>query len=162
MTDTRTVNTDLIVPFIDATKRTFEMMAQTQVSQRDVYVKKNDAMFGSVTGLAQFRGAINGTVAVSLSPECALSCVRRMIGEDEEDDLAERVVHDAVREIIGILVADAKTRLTDTEYAIELDNPTVVSGRGHKVYHGREAQITSVIFATEDDHDFALDISVQP
>ena len=155
------INTDFIIPFIDSTKSTFEIMLQKQVKQKEAYVKKNYVMFGDISGTIGISGKVAGTVTVSMPAEFALSCIREMIGEDEDFALSDMVVHDGVGEVINMIAGGAKTTLSGTEHAINFTLPTIISGRGHEMYHSQKTSNTSIIFETDKGEEFALDICVQ-
>lgn len=157
----QTINADFIIPFIDSTKSTFEIMLQKQVKQKEAYIKKNYVMFGDISGTIGVSGKVCGTVAVSMPAEFALNCIREMIGEDEEFALSDMVVHDGVGELINMIAGGAKTSLSGTENAINFTLPTIISGRGHEMYHSQKTSNTSVIFQTDQGDEFSLDVCVQ-
>ena len=156
------VQTELIVPFIDATKSTFAIILKKQVKQKEVYIKKSSAMFGDISGSLDLTGERTGTIAVSLPADFALSCIREMIGEDDDIALSTTVVHNGIGEVIAMIAESAKTTLVSTGHSIEFATPTITSGRGHELQHVPEATNTSIIFVTDQDEEFALDVCIQP
>jgi chemotaxis protein CheX len=155
------INADFILPFIDSTKSTFEIMLQKKVKQKEAYTKKNYVMFGDISGCIGVAGNVCGTVSVSLPADFALDCIRTMIGEDKDAPLSEMVVHDGVGEFINMIAGGAKTTLSGTENAINFTLPTIISGRGHEMYHAQGTCNTSIIFETGDGGEFSLDVCAQ-
>ena len=156
------IQTELVVPFIDATKHTFELMLNKQVKQKEVYVKKSHVMFGDISGCIDLTGERSAAIAVSLPADFALSCIREMIGEDDDIALGTAVVHNGIGEMISMIAESAKTTLAGVGHLIEIATPTITSGRGHEIHHAPEATNTSIIFVTDQGDEFALDVSIQP
>lgn len=153
------IETEFIIPFIEATHTTFEMMMNHKLTRHEVYVKKNCVMFGDVTGFIGVSGKLCGTAAVSLPGNLAIECVGAMMNEKIPDGLADRAVHDGVGEIINMIAGQAKTSLGNTPYRFNITLPTIISGRGHELYHTQGTTSVSVIFATESGDELAIDIS---
>ena len=155
------INLDFIRPFIDATHSIFEMMMGRKVRRKEVYFKKNHVMFGDITGVVGVSGKICGTTAVSLPATAAIDCIATMIGEDVPQEMTERVVHDGVGEIINMITGSAKTALSSTPLKIECTLPTIISGRGHELYHREGVCNLSLVFETEKGEEFALDVCME-
>lgn len=156
------INTKFILPFIDATHSTFEMMVGRSVTRKDVYIKKNCMMFGDVSGVIGVSGKLCGTSAVTLPAQLAIDCVSAMMGGEEiKDGIGDVIVHDGVGELINMIAGQAKTTLGSTEYRFEITLPTIISGRGHEVYHKQGTVCVSTIFEMESGEEFALDLCTQ-
>lgn len=156
-----TIRHDLITPFLDSVHKTFERMAGRKVERIEVYKKLNHVMFGDITGSIGLSGKVSGTAAVTLPAPVALSVVTEMMHEDLAAGIGDPAVQDGVGELINIIAGGAKTALAGTENAIDFSLPTIISGRGHQLYHRPGTLTISTIFRTDRDEEFAVDVSVQ-
>lgn len=152
---------DLIAPFLDAVHMTFDRMTGRTVERIEVYRKLNHVMFGDITGSIGLSGKISGTAAVTLPAQVALSVITEMMHEEPADGIGDPAVQDGVGELINMIAGGAKTTLSGTEDAIDFSLPTIISGRGHQLYHRPGTVTISTIFRTDRDEEFAVDISVQ-
>lgn len=154
------IDSEFVLPFFEATHSTFEMMMNMKIQRKEVYVKKNFVMFGDLSGVIGFSGDICGTSAVSLPGPLAIRCVGEMLGEESTAGLTSTVVHDGVGEIMNMIAGQAKTTLSSTEYRFEITLPTIISGRGHELYHKQGTCCVSMIFTVEaNGEEFAVDVS---
>ena len=155
------INADFIVPFIDATRSAFDIMLHMKLRQKEVYIKKNHVMFGDITGIIGISGSVCGTSAVTLPGPFAIKCIGDMMDEKIDNGLSDMVVHDGVGEIINLIAGQAKVTLGNRDLPIACTLPTIISGRGHELYHKQGTVIVSTIFETEDGEEFAVDVSTQ-
>lgn len=155
------VNTNFIIPFIESTHSTFELMMNRKVKRKDVYIKKNFVMFGDISGVVGVSGKICGTSSVSLPADFAIEIIGDLMGEEIEGGIADTVIQDGVGEIINMISGGAKTALGSTDYKMEFTLPTIISGRGHELYYRGDATVISMIFETERGEQFSLDICSQ-
>ena len=137
------------------------MMIGTSIKRKDVYVKKNYVMFGDISGVIGVSGKVTGSSAVSLPGPLALKVVSAMMGEEVTGGLTDTIVHDGVGELINMIAGCAKTTLSSTPYKFDITLPTIISGRGHEMYHKQGTQCVSMIFETDSGDEFALDVSTQ-
>lgn len=155
------INADFVLSFIEATDDIFKKMISRELKRKEVYVKKNYVMFGDISGIVGLSGRLCGTTAVSLPGDMAIDCIGEMIGEDTSGGLSEKVVQDGVGEIINMISGQARTTLASTPYKIQCTLPTIISGRGHELYHRDSTSNVSVIFETDRGEEFALDICLE-
>ena len=155
------INADFVVPIIDATQSTFEMMFNLKLKQKEAYVKKNYVMFGGISGFIGVSGNVCGFVSVSLPASFALGCIRSLIGEEEGASLSDMVVHEGVGELINMIAGGAKTTLSGSENAFSFSLPTIISGKGHEMYRKEGTCNTSILFESEPGKEFVLDACVQ-
>ena len=155
------IHVPFLLPFIEAVHSTFETMMRRKVIRKEIYTKKNHAMFGDISGVVGVSGKICGTSSVSLPGPMAIECVGDMMGEEISNGLADTIVQDGVGEIINMVAGSAKTALANTEYEIKCTLPTIISGRGHELYHREGTYNVSVIFETDKGEEFALDVCME-
>ncbi|MDP7638708.1 MAG: chemotaxis protein CheX [Candidatus Hydrogenedentes bacterium] len=106
-------------------------------------------MFGDVSGVVGVSGMICGTSAVTLPAQFVIDCVSAMTGGEEiTGGIGDVIVHDGVGELINMIVGQAKTTLGSTQYKFDITLPTVISGRGHEMYHKQRTVCISTIFET--------------
>jgi CheY-specific phosphatase CheX len=154
----QTVNTDFILPFIESTKSTFEIALQQQVTQKEIYLKKNDVMFGDVSGTVHVDGARQGAVSLSLPGAFAMQCIRDLIGEEADVPLAHSVFEHGIGELLNLICTGAKTKFEVAQINVNLSDAEVVIGRGHKLPRPEGSCTTSIIFTNEAGEEFSLDV----
>jgi len=159
MTETKTIDVRFINPFVNATVNVMRTMAQTAVSRKEVSLKKNHRMVGSISGVIGIMGSgLEGTVALSFSKELAGTIVARMIGANPEE-LPEADLHDGLGELVNMISGSAKTELSaEAGLQLNLALPTVVSGEGHEITHRQGTPCLVIIFETEGK-SFGLEVA---
>lgn len=155
------IHVPFLLPFIEAVHSTFETMMRRNISRKEIYTKKNHVMFGDISGVVGISGKICGTSSVSLPGPMAIECIGDMMREEISDGLVDTMVQDGVGEIINMVAGSAKTALANTEYEIECTLPTIISGRGHELYHREGTCNVSIIFETDKGEEFALDVCMK-
>ena len=155
------INTKFILPFVEATHSTFELMMNRKVRRKDVYIKKNFVMFGDISGVIGVSGNICGTSSVSLPADFAVEIIGDLMGEEIEGGIGDTIVQDGVGEIINMITGGAKTALGSTTYKMEYTLPTIITGRGHELYYRGDSTVISMVFETDRGEEFALDICSQ-
>ncbi len=152
---------EMIAPFIEGTKDTFSSVASMQVRRRDVYLKRDHAMFGEISAVIGLSGSTAGTCAVSMPTRLAVRVVRAMLMVPDDETISARDVRDGVGEIVNMVAGRAKAILSPTQYKFDLTLPTIITGTSHEFYRGKGAPCMVVLFdAVPGGESFALDISV--
>ena len=155
------IQVSFLLPFIEAVHSTFATMMRRKVIRKEIYRKKNHVMFGDISGVVGVSGKICGTSSVSLPGPMAIECIGDMMGEGISKGLADTIVQDGVGEIINMVAGSAKTALANTEYEIRCTLPTIISGRGHELYHREGTCNVSIVFETDKGEEFALDVCME-
>ena len=139
------VNVDFINPFLEATLEVLETMAFIKAKNGNPYaVNSLRSTSGVVTGIIGMVGAqIHGALAVSFSKGCILRIVSNMLGEEftEIDD----IVIDAVGELTNMISGGTKKRLSDKGFSFNMAIPSMIRGKGIKIYHQSESKSAIVI-----------------
>jgi chemotaxis protein CheX len=155
------IKVDLIVPFIKSTHTAFETMMATPLQRKEIYVKRGFKMFGDISGIIGLSGPTTGTCAVSMPGEFARRMVSEMLGEDVPGGVESSTVRDGVGEIINMVTGGAKAKLAKTEHRFDITLPTIIAGYGHEVFHRKGTQCLVVLFETERQEQFTLDLAVR-
>lgn len=151
---------ELIAPFIDSTKETFQTMVSMPVRRKEVYIKQGYEMYGEISGIIGLSGATTGTCALSMSMALGERVVRTMMMTPEDEVLAESEIRDGVGELINMIAGGAKTKLSGTMYKFNITLPTIISGGGHEVFHRASTYCVVIVFENTEGETFALDVCV--
>jgi len=152
---------ELIGPFVEGVRDTFQTAASLPVRRRGVYLKKGHTMFGEVSGVIGLSGPTAGTCAVSMSTRLAVYAVRQMLMTPAGEEVTTTDVRDGVGEIVNMVAGRAKAILSKTRFKFDLTLPTIITGRSHEFYRGKGAPCVVVLFdAVGTGESFALDVSV--
>lgn len=152
------MDVNVINPFINATRQVMRMMAGIQTfekSELDAELELKAKYDVSATiGLA---GAARGTIVLSFSKDIAVELLSRLVGEKIEH--FDKDACDAVGEMVNIIVGSASAELSeDIGNIIDRSIPSVVLGRGHRIFHPPDIPCINVVFNTEVGQ-FAMQVS---
>jgi len=152
------IDMKIINPFIDATFDVIKKMINCEVKHKDMFLKKNYAMFGDISSVMGITGDSEGVIAVTFHQDLAFSLIAKMAGCDE-DDLSVDDVNDGVGEIINMIAGSAKKIVTETNMSFDISLPTIIMGYGHQIAHQRNLPVIVIVFEI-DNHPFALQICI--
>lgn len=105
------MDTELINPFIDATRYVLETMASTKVQAGEPYLKKDEVALGDVSGVIGMTGEATGIMSVTFTEKGILPIVSNMLRE-EMKELNEEI-QDAVGEICNMICGQARRKLKE-------------------------------------------------
>lgn len=152
------IKVEFIVPFIKATYKIFESMVGMKVQRKEVYLKRGYLMFGEISGIIGLSGKMTGTCAISFPAPLAIQVIEQLLGEKVENGIHDIVTHDGVGEIINMISGQAKATLSETPFRFDITLPTIISGRGHEVFNKKGTQCVVILFETEDQQRFTLEV----
>lgn len=144
------MNAEFINPFLTAAKNVLETMAQTPVSPKKPYLKREKTTYGEVTGIiGMTSNEVSGSMIVSFSQQCILKIVANMLMEDLKSSIDDEVV-DAVGELTNMICGGAKAQLAKTDYKFNLAIPSMVVGKDVMITHYTNDPIIVIPFVTEN------------
>lgn len=148
----------LINPFINATIKVLETMAQAKAEAGKPYLKKDNIAKGDVSGLIGITGETNGTIAVTFDMGSILQIVSNMFGEEVTELNSE--IADAVGELTNMISGQARRKLEEDGKLFEAAIPSVVTGSNHEITHITEGPIIAIPFHTEGGN-FTIEICLE-
>lgn len=102
-------------------------------------------------------GSAKGTIVLSFSKKIAIEILSRMVGETVTE--FDQSVCDAVGEMVNIIAGSASAELTKGgKSIIDRSIPSVVLGRGHRIFHPPGIPTINIFFRTEVGQ-FAMQVS---
>ncbi len=119
------MNVDFINPFVASISNILVSMAQLECQRGKPYVKADQKMLGSVTGLIPMVGDdVHGSLAISFSTSTIVRIASNMLGEDihELDDSCQ----DLTGEITNMLSGGARKLLWQNGYNFEMAQPKIL------------------------------------
>ncbi len=131
-------------PFINATTKVLEIMANVACKAGKPYIKKEKISEGDVTGLIGLSGITKGSIAISFSEKSILEIVSSMLGEKIIKINTE--ITDAVGEITNMVSGQARKELAEAGRVFNAAIPSVVTGKDHIVMHHTKDPIISIPF----------------
>jgi chemotaxis protein CheX len=150
------IDTKLIVPFVNSTRKVFSTMVKVDVKVDYPYLKESPAATYDVSGIIGFSGDIIGSVVLSFQTQSAIKLVEAFTGmlfEANSTDFA-----DAIGELANMIAGAAKK---DLGMASSITVPTVVIGTGHTI-----ARLTGVpcivIPCQTSTGNFAVEVNIKP
>jgi len=156
----KSIDVNLINPFITATQNALETMTMMKIVKKDLFLKDDYRMFGDISGVMGLSGDAEGSVVISLPQALALKIFAKMVGEEEKTAIDDDV-KDAVGEVINVISGQAKGALANTKYHFIISLPSVVIGTGHEISHRSGTPCIAVTFECAGEV-FAIQVSLSP
>lgn len=110
-----------------------------------------------ISGSITFTGPLEGAVVLNCIDQTARALARSMMMMEEDEEIEEAEVQDALGEITNLLTGGLKSRLLDSVGDIEISVPTVVCGRNVKPSVGISSQKTCIC-AKAGDHPLCINL----
>ncbi|HCF05865.1 MAG: putative chemotaxis protein CheX [Desulfomicrobiaceae bacterium] len=139
----------IIKQFVDATASVLGTMANTPVTPKAPYVKKDSVAQGDITGVIGFsnpKGKSKGTMSITFTKQAALGIIGGMLFEELTEITPE--VEDAVGELTNMISGQARKGLVELGLVFEGAIPSVVTGQGHTIRHVSTNAILAIPFDT--------------
>jgi chemotaxis protein CheX len=150
------IDSKLIVPFINSTKRVFSTMVGVEVSVEYPYLKDNAVATYDVSGIIGFSGEILGSVVISFQSASAVKLVQAFTGSAYETASTEFA--DAIGELANMIAGAAKK---DLGLNSNITVPTVVFGQGHSI--PRLSGVPCIVIPCKtSEGDFAVEVNIKP
>jgi len=150
----RTLDTEFINPFLNATIHVLKVQATTDAKPGKVHVKKSsDQTFGDVSGVIGIvSDAFNGSVVISFPEQTFLKIMSSMLGE--EYTRLDKEIIDGAGELTNMIFGQAKIVLNEKGYGIKTAIPSVVSGKNHTLTAQSKGPIVVVPFESNAGNFF--------
>jgi chemotaxis protein CheX len=150
------VDSSDILPFIKATRNTFETMFQMEVECGAPALRKQETPTFDVSAIIGMSGDVEGSVVLSFPMETARRVVAVFTGMEaptEQADLA-----DAVGELVNIIAGGAKAQFSGKNVSISC--PSVVIGQSHSVFGAKDV-VCVTIPCTCDCGQFNVEVATK-
>lgn len=139
----------IVSAFIKATIQTLKNVCDSEITQKDIFLKKDYYLFGDISGLMAITGEAEGSAAIALRMELASRIVSDIMG-GKPLDIPVTEVQDGAGELINQISGLARHLLWQSGYKFEISLPTIITGFGHKINHlidkDRRLPIMTIIF----------------
>jgi chemotaxis protein CheX len=140
---------------LESAKEVFETMIFMTVEQCPDYIAvEGDALLGSIT----FTGSIEGCMGISCSLDCSKTIACNMLAMDDDDEVTDGEIRDAIGEIANMVMGSIKANLLKQEIGnLDVSIPCVVSGKELSSSLGEQAQeVTMPIYIDESVAELIL------
>ena len=154
------LDVDFINPFIDSSMKTLNgLCGVTNITAQKPYLLGEESLEIDISGtLAITSPYFRGNIAISFEE----SVYKTIVGKMLEENVAELDPdnEDGAAEIINIIFGQTKAVLNTRGYSLDRAIPSVIRGRGHKVYKDSKIPVLLVPFKS-DLGDFWIQICVK-
>ncbi len=143
---------------IDATQDIFSSMIMLEVTAGEPFVRNNDKLINSISGIIGLAGPTKGMLAIHMANAAALAVTSAFLGmevEEIDDD-----VRDAIGELANMLAGNMKSVLDPGGSDIKLSMPSAVYGEDYSVDCLAGAQSVTVPF-TFDGLGFLVELQLR-
>jgi chemotaxis protein CheX len=156
-TATPTINVAYLNPFLTATVKVFQTMANLKAELEKPYLKQARQATHDISAMIGLSGAVVGAVVLTFSRRAAFQAVCAFSGLTITDVNGEFT--DAVGELVNMIAGAAKAEFPVT--GTSMSTPTVVVGHDHTIA-GPQNVPTIVIPCHLSDGPFAVEFSLKP
>jgi len=112
---------------LDAAREVFETMIFMDIAAS---LETNPTIEGTtLLGSITFRGALDGCLTICLSEAAARSVAANMLGVDNEGEIDEVAIADAIGEVANMTMGSIKHRIQSIYPDIQVSIPTVIAGK---------------------------------
>jgi chemotaxis protein CheX len=127
----RSLDTEFINPFLDATLHVLDIQAQIKSKPGKLCLKKNEKEFQSdISGIIGIVSeTFNGSVVISFPEKTFLKVMSSMLGDNFTE--INKDILDGAGEITNMIFGQAKISLNEKGYGIKTALPSVVHGKSH-------------------------------
>lgn len=150
----RTLNTEFINPFLNATLHVLKVQAQVEATAGQIYVKKADEKItGDISGVIGIVSQdFTGSVVISFPEKTFLNVISSMLGE-EFTTLNSEII-DGAGELTNMIFGQAKITLNEKGYGIKTALPSVIAGKDHSLNAMTKGPVVVVPFTTPKGNFF--------
>jgi chemotaxis protein CheX len=159
----KTIDVQLLNPFIHATVECLKQMAQVKPERRRVFVKTDPRMHGDICGIIGMTNGITGSCVVSFPKALAKRIVCRLLGESEAS-ISDEMVNDGIGEVANMVAGGAKREFVNTQYRFDISTPTVIAGMPVNLFNPQDT-VAIVCEFTADvawPETFLIEIALKP
>ena len=160
----KTIDVNLLNPFIGATIDCLKQMAQVKPERKRVFIKKDPLMHGDICGIIGMSNGITGSCVVSFPDSLARRLVSRLLGENELT-IAPDMVQDGIGEIANMIAGGAKrTFSTIGTYPFDISTPTVVAGEPVRLFNPHDTVSVACEFTAHPEwlETFLIEVALKP
>ncbi len=129
---------------IDATQEIFSSMIMLEVSPGEPFIRQNDMLTDSISGLVGLAGTTKGLLAIHLTKPAALAVTAAFLGMEVEE--IDEDVCDAIGELANMLAGSMKTAIDPKGSDVKLSMPSAVHGQEYAVDCLTNAETVTVPF----------------
>lgn len=146
ITPKKTLDTEFINPFLEATIRVLSVQAKIEATPCKIYIKKVDDKFvGDISGIIGIvSDSFNGSVVISFPEKTFLQVMSSMLGEVFTK--LDQDIIDGAGELTNMIFGQAKIVLNNKGYGIKTALPSVVTGKDHSLSAMTKGPIVVVPF----------------
>lgn len=164
----KTVDANLVNPFLVATLDCMTVMGGLQPARRRLFLKTTPLMHGEIAGVIGLSNpsggsGVTGSVVVSFPDSLARRIVSRLTSEAPES-LAKDMVLDGIGEVANMVGGGAKRLLAGTQYRFDISTPTILSGHQVNLYNPPDTVSIAIEFAAHPDwpETFMIELATRP
>jgi len=138
---------ECINPFISATVKSLEMMAQIVATRSNLQLKDGLITTYDISSIVSLTGEVDGSIIVSMPEKLACQIASNLLME--ECPVVDESVQDAIAEMGNIIVGDARRELKDQGLNVNISLPNVVLGKGHQIARRPSVPCIAIPFQTD-------------
>ena len=143
------LDVDFINPFIDSSMKTLNgLCGASNIQAQKPYLLGDEKLEVDISGtLAISSPYFKGSIAITFDNDVYKTVVSKMLEENVGDiDINNQ---DGAAEIINIIFGQTKAVLNQRGYSLDRAIPSVLRGRGHKIYPNSKIPVLLVPFRSE-------------
>lgn len=158
----KTVDVNLINPFIESTLECLQQMAGCQPVRKRIFIKKDNEMHGGISGVIGLSNGITGSCSVSFPKTLAERIICAFLGE--EPPVEEQMLNDGIGEVANMVAGGAKMRFAKSGFNFSISTPTVIAGGPSQLWNPVDVVSIACEFTARPDWEetFLIEIASKP
>lgn len=159
----KTIDVNLLNPFITATLECLTQMAGIAPARKRVFVKQDPRMHGDICGIIGMTNGITGSCVVSFPEPLARRIVARFLSESEAA-LSVEMMRDGIGEVANMVAGGAKRQFANSPYRFDISTPTVVHGAPIMLFNPQDTVSIACEFSADPrwPESFLIEIALKP
>jgi chemotaxis protein CheX len=160
----KTVDANLINPFLAATIEGLSVMAGLQPARVRLFLKTSTRMHGDYGGVIGMTNGVTGSCVLSFPDSLARRIVARMMSEPDPQSLAQELILDGIGEMANLVAGGAKRTLAGGVHHFDISTPTLLFGSPIELYNPPETVSIAAEFTAHPDwkETFLFELATKP
>jgi chemotaxis protein CheX len=159
----KTIDVNLLNPFLDATLNCLIQMAGLAPQRQRIYLKTNPQMHGFITGIIGLSNGLTGSCMLSFPKRLAQEIVGKLLDSDPSA-IDDAMISDGIGELANMVAGSAKRQFISQHQHFDISTPTVVMGEGACLYNPADTLSIACEYLPFSDakETFLLEVALKP
>jgi chemotaxis protein CheX len=159
----KTVDANLLNPFLTATLECFQVMGDLLPERKRLFLKTSPIMHGDIAGVIGMTNGVTGSCVVSFPESLARRIVAKLM-MDEPQNMTKEMILDGIGEVANMVGGGAKRKLAGSGLRFDISTPTVLYGKPIQLFNPPDTIAIAAEFSIcpEWPETFLFELATRP